>query len=268
MANIVPNSPGERFHDADKYAAYLKTLEGRLRLDLAFAHLREFLPQDKRSLRTLDIGCGTGATAVRLAQLGFQVTMVDASSSMLNYARHAAQDVGVAKRIAVQQSDASQLASLFEAGSFDVIVCHNLLEYIEDPSAVLRDVARMLRDTSGVISILVRNQAGDVLKSAIQTGDLSAAENSLGAQWGREALYGGQVRLFRPDGLYAMMKAASLAVIAERGVRVLSDYLPARVFRDDEYERVFELERKLGARPDFAAVARYVQLIAHHDGVD
>jgi S-adenosylmethionine-dependent methyltransferase len=266
MAKIVPNIAGERFHDTDKYAAYLKTLEGRLRLDMSSAYLHEFLPENNRSSCALDIGCGTGAAAVRLAQLGFQVTMVDSSASMLNYSSGAAQDAGVADRIAVEQSDASQLASRFEVGSFDVIVCHNLLEYTENPSEVLHDAARMLRDSSSVISVMVRNQAGDVLKSAIQSGDLSVAENSIDAQWGRESLYGGQVRLFRPDGMRAMMKAASLAVIAERGVRVLSDYLPGQVSRDSEYERIFQLERKLGARPDFAAVARYVQFIAYREG--
>jgi hypothetical protein len=61
-----------------------------------------------------------------------------------------------------------------------------------------------------------------------------------------------------------MTKEASLAVATERGVRVISDYLPPQVSRREEYERVFELERKLGSRPEFAAVARYVQIIARH----
>jgi hypothetical protein len=59
-----------------------------------------------------------------------------------------------------------------------------------------------------------------------------------------------------------MLKAASLEVIAERGVRVLADYLPSRVSRSADYERIFELERKLGSRPQYAAVARYIQCFA------
>jgi len=54
-----------------------------------------------------------------------------------------------------------------------------------------------------------------------------------------------------------MLKKVGLEVIAERGVRVLSDYLPAKVSREVDFERIFELERKLGQRPEFAAVARY-----------
>jgi predicted ArsR family transcriptional regulator len=66
------------------------------------------------------------------------------------------------------------------------------------------------------------------------------------------------------NGLQVMTKGASLAVAAERGVRVISDYLPPQVSRREEYERIFELERKLGTRPEFAAVARYIQIIARH----
>jgi hypothetical protein len=66
------------------------------------------------------------------------------------------------------------------------------------------------------------------------------------------------------DSLQVMMKGASLAVAAERGVRVISDYLPPHISRREEYERIFELERKLGSRPEFAAVARYIQIIARH----
>jgi hypothetical protein len=112
------------------------------------------------------------------------------------------------------------------------------------------------------LSVLVRNQAGEVFKAAIQAGDLAAAENGLTAEWGQESLYGGRVRLFTSDNLQAMLTEASVAVIAERGVRVLADYLPSRVSRSADYERIFELERKLGSRPEYAAVARYTQCLA------
>jgi hypothetical protein len=59
-----------------------------------------------------------------------------------------------------------------------------------------------------------------------------------------------------------MLTEASLAAIAERGVRVLADYLPPRVSRSADYERIFELERKLGSRPEYAAVARYTHCLA------
>lgn len=59
-----------------------------------------------------------------------------------------------------------------------------------------------------------------------------------------------------------MLKAASLAMIAERGARVVADYLPSSVSRDADYARILELERKLSIRREFAAVARYAHYIA------
>jgi S-adenosylmethionine-dependent methyltransferase len=254
----------ERFESgAEKYAVYLETPEGRLRSDLAFANLQDFLPvQANHSLRALDLGCGTGATAVRLARLGIHVTLLDSSPEMLDIAKRATREAGVTDKIELQHSDATQLANFFGTRSFDVILCHNILEYCDDPGAVLRGAARALRDSSAILSVLVRNQAGEVLKAAIQAGDLAAAKNGLTAEWGQEALYGGRVRLFTLDSLRAMLTEASLAAIAERGVRVLADYLPPQVSRSADFERIFELERKLGSRPEYAAVSRYIQCLA------
>lgn len=269
IKKVTTNPGGERFRsEADKYASYLESPEGRLRLDLPFANLQEVLPlpHAESPLSALDLGCGTGANGLRLARLGFQVTLMDSSPAMLDIAQRAAQAAGITERIETAQGDVNHLAKFFGEGTFDVIVCHNILEFVDDPGAVLQGAARALRNSSAILSILVRNRAGEVLKAAILGGDLAAAGHNLTAQWGNENLYGGKVRLFNPETTRSMIKAASLAVIAERGVRVMSDYLSSRISLSAEYERVFELERKLGSRPDFSAVARYTHYLARRAG--
>jgi hypothetical protein len=98
------------------------------------------------------------------------------------------------------------------------------------------------------------------------TGNLAAAETGLSADWGEESLYGGKVRLFTADSVKAMLKEASLKAVAQRGVRVLADYLPPQISRSAEYERIFAFERELGTRREFMAVARYIQCIARLAG--
>src|ERR1700674_561397 len=118
--NTPANDDPERFQgEAHKYAAYLETPEGRLRLDLPFANLQESLPlpSAQSSLRALDLGCGTGAHGLRLARLGFQVTLLDSSPAMLDIAKRAAQEAGITDKIVLQHGDATQLTNLFRTRS-------------------------------------------------------------------------------------------------------------------------------------------------------
>src|SRR6266403_4111933 len=201
---MTAKADSERFQTgASQDAVYLETPEGRLRSDLAFANLKDFLPrsQAEKSLCALDVGCGTGATAIRLARLGMHVTLLDSSPAMLDIAKRAAREAGVTDKVVLQHDDAAQLANLFHTRSFDVILCHNVLEYLDDPIAVLCGAARALRDSSAMLSVLVRNRAGEVFKAAIQAGDLAAAQNGLTAEWGQDTLYQDRVRLFTSDSL-------------------------------------------------------------------
>jgi S-adenosylmethionine-dependent methyltransferase len=254
-------------NDANRYAEYLDTPEGRLRADLTFASLQEFVPSPSttKSLRVLDLGCGTGATSVRLARLGFEVTLLDSSPAMLDLAERKAVEAGISDKIATRHGDAAHVADFFEPASFDVVLCHNVLEYVDDPNAVLIGAARLMRNSSTILSVLVRNQAGEVMKAALSSGDLAAAEQNLSAEGGHESLYGGEVRFFTPEALEAMLKDASLTIIARRGVRAVSDYLPAKISRSAEYERILALELKLAKRQEFFGVARYMHCMATPD---
>ncbi len=151
---IAATNESERVQrHAEKYAAYLETPEGRVRSDLAFGNLEDFIPRSRaeRPLCALDVGCGTGATAVRLARMGMQVALLDLSPAMLEIAKRTAQDAGVKDKVVVQLGDAIRLENLFSTASFDVILCHNVLEYLDDPIAVLRRalarLAGFVRDT-------------------------------------------------------------------------------------------------------------------------
>lgn len=58
------------------------------------------------------------------------------SASMLETTKRTAHEARVAEMIALEHGDTSQVAKLFPARSFDMIVCHNILEYVDDPGAV------------------------------------------------------------------------------------------------------------------------------------
>src|SRR5690349_5310140 len=148
--NVITTGKDRFQNGAKDYAAYLETFEGRLRTDLAFANLEDILSrfEASKTLRALDVGGGTGATAVRLASLGLYVTLLDSSEAMLEIAHSAAREGGVSERVTLQLGDAMQLASLYQTQAFDLILCHNILEYVDDPVLLLHGAASALRNPS------------------------------------------------------------------------------------------------------------------------
>ena len=99
-------------NDASRYEAYLETPEGRLLADLTFETVQEFLPTPAgvNSLEAIDLGCGTGVSAVRLARLGVHVTLFDSSRAMLELAQRTGAAAGLSDKIRAQHGDAVHLA--------------------------------------------------------------------------------------------------------------------------------------------------------------
>lgn len=248
--------------DAASYADYLRTVEGRLRVNLAWNNLRACLPP-KAQGRALDVGCGTGEMTVRLAGAGLHVTALDSSDTMLSQTQRSAAEAGLQRGISVVCASATQLRNLFSPASFDVIVCHNLLEFVDCPSEILQAIEALLsRSDRAIASIIVRNRAGEVLSAALKAGNLALAEANLTAPRVRAKLTDVLVALFTPTELRSMMSDGRLEVIAEYGIRVFSDYLSQDLLNDPgNYRLLLALEEKLGKQPDFAAIARYLQMI-------
>jgi S-adenosylmethionine-dependent methyltransferase len=270
MSEGVSVGEDERFAaGAARYAAYLSTIEGRLRLDLGWANLKELADAellrgvgDEYEGMALDAGGGTGALALRLAAEGWQVAVLDSSQAMLELAGENARREGLEARLTLHLCDAAGAAELFAPASFDLAACHNVLEYVAEPAEVVRALTACVRP-GGLVSLLARNRAGEVLRSAVKARDLDAARHALTAAEVRESLYGGPARLFDAQALHALLDERAWEVIAARGIRVVADYLPPELFVDEEaYARLLSFETELGARSEFAAVARYTQLIA------
>ena len=242
---------------AEEYAAYLQSPDGKIRMDLSWANLYGFLPPPVSESCALDLGGGTGAVSVRLAGLGFHVTLVDISEAMLAVAERATRELKLKDRIVLQQADAAQLLTVCREHSQDLVVCHNLLEYLDNVPYVLDQIRRVLKPSStACVSMVVRNRMGEVMKAAIKERNFALAEENLTAARMREPLGGEYVSLFSPSDLRRALSKAGLEVVAEWGIRVFADYLPAHLLGDEAaYARVLALEQKLGAQPEFAGVA-------------
>ena len=84
--------------------------------------------------------------------------------------------------------DVSRLAE-FESESFDLIICHNVLEYIDDKEQVINELCRLLK-AGGMLSIVKHNRAGRVMQMAVLLDDIRKANDLLDGKNGASSQFG------------------------------------------------------------------------------
>jgi ubiquinone/menaquinone biosynthesis C-methylase UbiE len=94
--------------------------------------------------RIIDVGCGSGATAIVLAQSfpKSEVVGIDLSEPLLRLATQAAQAAGLSDRVRFELGDVEHTA--YEEDSFDVVLNLNMVHIIEHPVRMLDEIERIL----------------------------------------------------------------------------------------------------------------------------
>jgi 2-polyprenyl-6-hydroxyphenyl methylase / 3-demethylubiquinone-9 3-methyltransferase len=139
--NTIYDRVASTWWDEDGFMALLRTTVNPPRFDYFRGVLVERLRLDPRGLRVLDVGCGGGLLSESFATLGCDVTGVDRSASTLDAARRHADRSGLDIRYVEGRAEILP----FERGTFDVVCCCDVLEHVDDPDVVVREIARVLR---------------------------------------------------------------------------------------------------------------------------
>lgn len=117
----------------------------KIRLD-AILYVLKNLKNKKGKL--LDIGCGPGVIASILKNLGFEVIAVDLSSNMAKITNE--------KGIKTIVCDAYHLP--FKEETFNIVLCIEVLEYIENPTRVINEIYRVLSNKGEAVIIAPNEQ--------------------------------------------------------------------------------------------------------------
>lgn len=213
----------------------------------------------------VDVGGGSGTRAVQLAVLGCSVTVVDSSTDALASLRRRAVEQGVSDRIRAVQADADQLADLLPAASADLVLCHNVLESVENPTAALAGLVPVLRP-GGRASVLVAGRWSAALGNAL-AGRFQAAGSVLRDPEGRTGP-GDPQRRFDIDSLSALLSAAGLTVESVSGVGVVAGVAAAagRQMPAGDVDELAELERLFESQPVFRQLAEHLHAVARRPG--
>lgn len=128
------------FHPEDDSNPFRK-LYAQKRLDVL--NMATTVLGQRADARVLDLGGGMGRIAVPLAS-EYDVTLSDVSDSMLELARTAGASLPTPIRLRTEVIDASKPLP-YADGSFDLIVCLDLLVHLPDPQFAVSEMYRILK---------------------------------------------------------------------------------------------------------------------------
>ncbi|GGO02729.1 methyltransferase [Microbispora rosea subsp. aerata] len=212
------------------------------------------------TLDIVDAGGGTGGFAVPLATLGHAVTVVDPSPDSLAALERRAAETGVG--VKGLQGDAADLGDLLEPGSADLVLCHSVLEYVEDPAGALSAVAGILRQ-GGVVSVLAANSVAAAVHRSL-AGNFGEAHRVLSDPAGRWGDRDPTPRRFSRETLGALLTGAGFTLGEVHGVRIFADLVPGMLAESDP-DGLVELERVAATHPVLRDIATQIHVIAYRE---
>lgn len=250
----MPALPEAFNRQAVAWEAYTQTPLGRLRDELTYRYLQKHLPPPPSLI--LDAGSGTGNLGIRLANAGYSVHLLDISDAMLRLAEQKAQTAGVVDKMQFHLQ-AIETAPLAE--TYDVVLCHTLLEYTPAVTTVLQRLTDCLYP-GGMMSLVFVNQAGEVMNLALGKHKLEEAQAAAQGSYQSSAdLFGVPRQTFDASTMEQMIQAQNLHLQAHYGVRIFADYLPDL---EQHWERIVALESAAAHQRAFVQIARYGQILA------
>ena len=231
---------------------------GAARTAVVWESLRPVLAEGQSSRDVLDIGGGTGGFAVRVAELGHRVSVVDPSPDALAALDRRAREQGVA--VAGQQGDVSSLLEVTGPDSADVVLCHGVLEVVEDPAAALATIREVLRP-GGSLSLLVAQRHAAVIARAM-AGHFQQALALLDSAGG--VLSGRVGRRFTHDEITGLLAGAGFELTSVHGVRVFADLVPGSLLdlEPGATAALVDLEHAVSTRPEYLPLATQLHVLA------
>lgn len=210
-------------------------------------------------LRVLDVGMGQGTQALRLARAGHQVTGLEQDAKMVATAREtlASEPEGIRDRMRIIEGDGRDTGVHFLPGSFDVVLCHGVLMYVEEPDPLVAGLARMLAP-GGLLSLLVRNADALAMRPGL-SGDWAGALGAFDTTAYRNRL-GLDVRADRLATLTATLAGIGAPLHTWYGVRVFTDTAADGTESPADVETLLAAEERAGRTDPYRGVAALLHL--------
>ncbi len=239
---------------------------GRVQHEVALrqlsTHLKDLSRLEDGPLEVLDAGCWTAEVSMRLAARGHRVTVLEPSACLLREVEERAK-----RQLPEGCPGLSFLNQRIEdlegclAERFDLVICHQTVEFLDDPLRGMEILTRVLRPR-GLLSLVFRNRYGEAAYTAVKSGDASAALVALEATTFDGGFGGAPGRLYAPEEISRLLEPLGYTFVGEYGLRVFADHLASS---SEDRAALIELEEKAGGEPAFRQAGRLFHLVARKD---
>jgi len=241
---------------ADQFVAHYRSVRGRVRTYVIDRHLAMHLPPPPATV--VDIGGGAGHQSLPLARRGYQVCLVDPSTSMLSHAMSSVEEEpdDVRSRFRLVEATGQDAPSTLASERFDAVLCHGVLPYIEDPAPFVAGMCGLVVP-DGLVSIVAKNRDALPIGPALR-GDWGAAITALGASHEVNRL-GLPTRADTVSGIGKILEDADVEIIDWYGVRFFSDLVTNQ--EPDGADELLRLELELSQRDPYRLLSRLFHIV-------
>ena len=200
--------------------------------------------------KILDFGSGEGITANHFAKKN-DVTAIEPSEEMLSNAWKEYEYTQIL-------GDVNAL-STFNDETFDIIICHNVLEYIDDKEAVVKALVRVLKK-GGILSIAKHNRAGRVMQMAVLLDDFEKANALLDGENSTASKFGA-IRYYEDEDI--LMWEPGLNISEVFGIRTFWDLQQNQEKHGNEewQDKMMQLEMRVAQIPEYRDIAFFHHIL-------
>lgn len=245
-----------------RWAAGLGSLRDVVRQRLVARQLTAHLPpvSIERPVRVLDVGCGQGTQAIRLARAGYTVTGLDPSTDLLERARAGAaiEADDVEERVTWVRGDLFAFAHS-QRGQWDVVCCHWVVMYLPSLSDACDALVDLVRP-GGMVSVLSRNRAGIAMRAGM-SGHWDDAMSGFDRERYTNRLGLDDVRADRPLQVRNELIGAGCEIVAWYGVRLFTDHWDTDAPLDD-LDEIVAVEEQAGCRDPYRELCALTHTLA------
>ena len=209
-----------------------------------------------QGMKILDFGSGEGDTAAHLA-LCNDVTAVEPWADMLQ--NRAAGDY-------TQLQGGIELVRAMPENSFDMVVCHNVLEYVDEKEAYLRELARVVK-TGGLLSLVKHNRPGRVMQMAVLLNNFGMANTLLDGGNGTTSKFG-DIRYYEDED--ALHWLPNFTCEKRFGARTFWDLQQNQECHTDPdwQKNMLALEEKVSTMPQYQNISFFHHLLLRKTEAD